>query len=76
MNKHWPKELASSACVHCFTGSRKELETFLARGYMIGITGFICDKKRGENLRETLKTGVLPLERLMIETGKLIDDKT
>jgi TatD DNase family protein len=83
MEKHWPLKRASFACVHCFTGSRKELEKFVSKvfpiflllinhlfpqGYMIGITGFVCDKKRGEDLRTTLKAGVLPLDRLMIET--------
>lgn len=54
------------AVVHCFTGSREELEDYLALGCYIGVTGWLCDRKRGALLRELVK--VIPLERLMIET--------
>ena len=51
---------------HCFTGSKNELMQCLDNGMYIGITGWLCDKKRGENLREIVK--YIPLDRLMIET--------
>ncbi len=52
--------------VHCFTGSQEELERYLAAGYSIGVTGWVCDPSRGAELRRILP-GV-PLERLVIET--------
>jgi TatD DNase family protein len=61
------------ACVHCFTGTEKELDYYLKKGYYIGITGFICKKERGKDLRKMLKK--IPLERLMIETGSKLESK-
>ena len=54
------------AVLHCFTGTREELKTYLNMGLHIGITGWICDERRGMHLRELLKE--IPLDRLMIET--------
>jgi len=56
----------SRLVVHCFTGSRAELEASIARGWYIGITGWICDERRGSHLKETV--GLIPNDRLMIET--------
>lgn len=52
--------------VHCFTDTLESLRSYLDRGCYIGITGWICDPKRGENLRSIVK--YIPLDRLMIET--------
>lgn len=52
--------------VHCFTGTQKELDDYLEMGAYIGLTGWICDKKRNLQLRESIKN--IPLNRLMIET--------
>lgn len=54
------------AVVHCFTGSRKELFDCLDRDWYIGITGWLCDERRGSHLRELVKH--IPANRLMIET--------
>ena len=54
------------AVLHCFTGTREELATYLEMGLHIGITGWICDGRRGTHLRELVKE--IPLDRLMIET--------
>jgi TatD DNase family protein len=54
------------AVVHCFTGERAELEDYLARDFHIGITGWICDERRGAHLRELV--GLIPADRLLIET--------
>lgn len=57
------------AVIHCFTGGREELRTYLTYLDMdlhIGITGWICDERRGMHLREVIKE--IPLERVMIET--------
>ena len=54
------------AVLHCFTGAREELRAYLDVGLHIGITGWICDERRGTHLRELVKE--IPLDRLMIET--------
>jgi TatD DNase family protein len=51
---------------HCFTGGRDELEDYLSLGLSIGVTGWLCDERRGGALREAVPH--IPLERLMIET--------
>ncbi|HVI25530.1 MAG TPA: TatD family hydrolase [Xanthomonadaceae bacterium] len=54
------------AVVHCFTGSREELFDYLDRDWHVGITGWLCDERRGAHLRELVKH--IPAHRLMIET--------
>lgn len=54
------------AVVHCFTGTREELFDYLDRDWYIGITGWLCDERRGQHLRELVKH--IPANRLMIET--------
>lgn len=51
---------------HCFTGNLHELNACLDAGMYIGITGWICDERRGQELRDIVKH--IPLNRLMIET--------
>ncbi|GFR41234.1 hypothetical protein Agub_g1907, partial [Astrephomene gubernaculifera] len=67
LSRHMP--LPAPAVVHCFTGSRTELEGLLALGAYIGITGWICDdrpERGGAELASLLHR--VPRERLMIET--------
>ena len=52
--------------VHCFTGDKKVLQRYLDLGLYIGITGWLCDERRGQDLIDALKW--LPLSRMMIET--------
>ncbi|MET0581692.1 MAG: TatD family hydrolase [Pseudoxanthomonas sp.] len=54
------------AVVHCFTGTRKELFDCLDHDWHIGITGWLCDERRGLHLRELVPH--IPANRLMIET--------
>ena len=54
------------AVVHCFTGTREELFECLDNDWHIGITGWLCDERRGLHLRELVKH--IPADRLMIET--------
>ena len=56
----------SRAVAHCFTGEHESLREYLALGLWIGITGWICDERRGTHLREIVD--VIPDERLLIET--------
>ena len=54
------------AVVHCFTGTREELFDYLDQDWHIGITGWLCDERRGQHLRELVRN--IPANRLMIET--------
>ncbi len=54
------------AVVHCFTGGAEALEDYLGRGFYIGITGWICDERRGRDLQALVSR--IPLDRLMLET--------
>ncbi len=56
----------SRAVAHCFTGEGASLQEFLAMGLYIGITGWICDERRGEHLKGIVSS--IPDDRLMIET--------
>ena len=56
----------SRAVAHCFTGQRDELRELLDLGLYIGITGWICDERRGHHLQDIV--GMIPDDRLMIET--------
>ncbi len=51
---------------HCFTGSREELYGYLDLDLYVGITGWICDERRGLHLRELV--GEIPRDRLLLET--------
>jgi TatD DNase family protein len=51
---------------HCFTGDARELRDCLDLGLSIGITGWICDERRGQHLRDLVPQ--IPLDRLMAET--------
>ena len=52
--------------VHCFTGTEEALDKYLELDCHIGITGWICDERRGKHLINLLKK--IPSNRLMIET--------
>ena len=54
------------AVAHCFTGEKDELHAYLALGLYIGITGWICDERRGKHLVELVRD--IPRERLLLET--------
>lgn len=51
---------------HCFTGTSAEMADYLALGLYIGITGWICDERRGQALRAAVAG--LPLDRVLLET--------
>lgn len=55
-----------AAVLHCFTGNGDELAECLALGLHIGVTGWVCDERRGEELRTLVPQ--IPAGRLMIET--------
>ncbi len=51
---------------HCFTGDAAQLECYLGLGLAIGITGWICDERRGAHLVALMPR--IPAERLLLET--------
>ena len=54
------------AVAHCFTGAKEELHAYLDLGLYIGITGWICDERRGRHLVELVRE--IPSDRLLVET--------
>ena len=64
LGEHLPR--LRRAVVHCFTGSGDELAAYLERGLLVGITGWICDERRGTDVLRL--AGTIPLGQLMLET--------
>lgn len=54
------------AVAHCFTGEAEELRAYLELDLYIGITGWICDERRGRHLLGLVRE--IPRERLLVET--------
>lgn len=52
--------------VHCFTGTEDEMAAYLDLDAYIGITGWICDERRGTHLQDFI--GRVPENRLMLES--------
>lgn len=61
----WP-DLRGGAVVHCFTEGPAEAEDYLELGCHLGITGWVCDERRGDALRAAVPK--IPADRLMLET--------
>jgi TatD DNase family protein len=51
---------------HCFTGDHEQLAAYLDLDLHIGITGWICDERRGGALREAVRS--LAPDRVLFET--------
>ncbi|AQS38203.1 Sec-independent protein translocase TatD [Shewanella psychrophila] len=63
------KEYRSSlpgALLHCFTGNRQSMQAYLALDLHLGITGWVCDERRGQELAELVIE--IPDNRILIET--------
>jgi TatD DNase family protein len=60
------RERLPRAVAHCFTGGSDELRANLDLGLYIGITGWICDERRGRHLVELVRE--IPPDRLLVET--------
>lgn len=54
------------AVAHCFTGEADELRAYLDLGLHVGVTGWICDERRGRHLHELVRE--VPADRLLLET--------
>lgn len=55
-----------AAVVHCFTGEQRALFGYLDMDLHIGITGWICDERRGTHLHPLVHN--IPQGRLMLES--------
>lgn len=55
-----------AAVVHCFTDDKRALFDYLDLDCHIGITGWLCDERRGTHLRELVRD--IPANRLLLET--------
>ncbi|MDR0643546.1 MAG: TatD family hydrolase [Treponema sp.] len=64
LEQNCPKTVKKVA--HCFTGGEKELFKYLEMDCYIGITGWICDERRGLHIQPLLKH--IPADRLLLET--------
>ncbi|GAA6129794.1 TatD family hydrolase [Halopseudomonas sabulinigri] len=60
------RDQLSGAVVHCFTADQKALYAYLDLDLHIGITGWICDERRGTHLHPLMRD--IPAGRLMLET--------
>jgi TatD DNase family protein len=60
------RDKLENVVVHCFTDDQQSLDQLLDLDCHIGVTGWICDERRGQALQQAVKE--IPANRLMIET--------
>ncbi len=60
------KDSSVPGVVHCFTENRKTLRDYLDLDLYIGVTGWVCDERRGMDLKDAL--AFIPKERILLET--------
>ncbi|WP_076415998.1 TatD family hydrolase [Shewanella sp. UCD-KL12] len=63
--KEYRSELPG-ALLHCFTGDRQSMEAYLDIDLHLGITGWVCDERRGLELAALVPD--IPDNRILIET--------
>ena len=63
--RKWRPRL-TGAVAHCFTDDARVARQCLDLDVHIGITGWICDERRGHHLRDVVRA--IPAGRLMLET--------
>lgn len=64
LKKH--PSLTKKSLIHCFTGNELELNNYLELGLSIGVTGWVCDERRGADLKASVPK--IPLDKLLLET--------
>ena len=60
------RDQLSGVVVHCFTDTRQALHAYLDLDCHIGITGWLCDERRGLELQQMVAD--IPDQRLLVET--------
>jgi TatD DNase family protein len=63
--ERWRPKL-SGGVVHCFTGDGDALDRWLGLDLYVGITGWVCDERRGVHLQKLVRQ--VPRGRLLVET--------
>lgn len=56
----------SAAFTHCFTGDSAALQVYQELGCYIGVTGWVCDERRGQDLANALPG--IAQDKLLLET--------
>ncbi len=56
----------SQVVAHCFTGTAEEVDDYNSLDMYVGVTGWICDERRGQSLQQAVKN--IPIDRIMLET--------
>ena len=54
--------------IHSFIGTAEEAQTYLDRGFYLGITGYLCKDKSDSGVRQLLEGGQVPVDRILVET--------
>lgn len=60
------RKVLKRVVAHCFTGTIDEVRDYIALEMYVGVTGWICDERRGESLQQAVQS--IPLDRIMLET--------
>lgn len=60
------RDQITGGVVHCFTDTAAALQDYLELDLYVGITGWICDERRGLDLQQHVR--LIPADRLLIET--------
>lgn len=60
------RDQLGNVVVHCFTDNEQALFDYIDLDCYIGITGWICDERRGQHLLDLVQN--IPHDRLLIET--------
>ncbi len=60
------REDLTNVVVHCFTGTAEEVDDYNMLDMYVGVTGWVCDERRGQSLQQAVKK--IPIDRIMLET--------
>ncbi|WP_028766637.1 TatD family hydrolase [Shewanella fidelis] len=63
--KEFRSELPA-ALLHCFTGNKQSLDAYIGQDLYLGVTGWVCDERRGQELASIVAD--IPNDRILIET--------
>ena len=63
------KDVTVPIIIHCFTGTKNQCQEYIKRGYYISVSGYILKSMdNSDQVCECLQEGIIPLDKLMIET--------
>lgn len=69
VTQNHPGKAIPKIIVHCFTGTYDECVAYMQRGYYTSISGYVIKPgEGGDELRKCLRDGIVPLDKLMLET--------